>query len=326
MAEPSRGQRVGFALLLGLASTAFAEVLFPTTAFDLSTLVLFAVPVYLLHSVVLAGVVYRADGVSYPALYLAGVVLGLYESYVTKVVWAPIGDRPHVDVAGVYVFETVGLVLFWHPLVAFVLPVTVVEAVATSSNRSLGPPLAGHRFARPLVVVLVGYLLLFQGGLGGPVRALLGNALALSVLLGALAAWRRTGGHAHDMRALLPGGRTLGVLAVCLVGALVGLGALIRPGDLPTRPTPHLPILAAYLLAGGFLGALLGGDGPPSSGVAVRATWRRILAAGAAVVVASPVLGVVGAAFVLPVFLSYYVVAVVVGAASLGAVALALAP
>jgi hypothetical protein len=68
MPGPTSGQRVGFWLLLGLTSTAFAEVLFPRTVFDLTTMALFAVPVYLLHGVVLAGVVYRADRVGYPTL------------------------------------------------------------------------------------------------------------------------------------------------------------------------------------------------------------------------------------------------------------------
>jgi hypothetical protein len=321
---PTTGQRVGFWLLLGLTSTAFAEVLFPTTAFDLATMALFAVPIYLLHSVVLAGVVYQADRVSYPTLYLAGVLLGLYEAYVTKVVWAPLGDRPFVDLGGVFVFETVGLVLFWHPVVSFLLPVAVIETVATASRRSLGPPLAGHRFARPLAVTLAGYLLLFQGALGGPVRALLGNLLALAVLLAALFVWRRKSGHTHDMGALLPHGRTLGVLAVCLVGVSIALGALIRPEELPTRPTPHLLILAVYLIAGGLLVALLRGETQPSPGVPVRVTWRWILAAAGAVVLGSPVVGVVGAPLALPVFLSYYAVAVGVGATSLGAVGLAL--
>jgi hypothetical protein len=324
MSEPTRRQRVGFWLLLGLTSTAFAEVLFPTTAFDPTTIALFAVPIYLLHSVVLAGVVYGADRVSYPALYLAGVLLGLYESYVTKVVWAPVGDRPFVVVGGVHTFETAGLVLFWHPIVAFVLPVTVVETVATASRRSLRPPLAGHRFARPLAVATAGYLLLFQGALGGPFRALLGNVIALGVLLAALVAWRRADGHTHDMRALLPGGRTLRVLAACLVGSYLLLGAVIRPGELPTRPIPHVPILALYLGAGVLLAAVLRGDGPSSASVPVRVTWRRILAAAGTVVLAAPLIGVVGATIALPVFLSYYAVALGVGTASLGAVALAL--
>ena len=328
MSEPTTGQRVGFWLLLGVASTAFAEVLFPTTAFDLATMAIFAVPIYTLHSVVLAGVVYRGGRVRYATLYLAGVLLGLYEAYVTKVVWAPLGDRPTVFVGGVAVFETTGLVLFWHPVVAFVLPVAVVETVATASRRSLDSPLARHRFAGPLAVASAGYLLLFQGALGGPLRALLGNILALTVLFAGLAIWRRSGGHTHEMRALLPGGIALRVLAVVLVVVSFGLGALIRPEELPRRLVPHLPILGAYLVAGGLLAALLRGNTTPSQGVPDPAVsvvpWRRLLTVAGAVVLASPVLGVIGAPLALPVFLSYYAVALVVGAASLGAVGLTL--
>lgn len=324
MGDPTRGQRVGFWLLLGLTSTAFAEVLFPTTAFDLGTMAMFAVPIYLLYSVVLAASVYRTDRVSYPTLYLAGVLLALYEAYVTKVLWAPLGDRPAVALGGVYAFETLGLVLFWHPVVSFLLPVVVVETVATASTRSLRPPLAGHRFARPLVVAIAASLLVFQGALGGPVRALFGNAVALTTLLVALFLWRRTGGHAHGMRALLPDGRTLGVLAVALVGVSLVLGSMIRPDALPTQPIPHLLVLSMYAGAGGLLVVLLRGTRPASSGVSVPVTWRRILASSGAVVLATPLLGAVGAPFELAVFLSYYVVAVGVGVAGLGAVALAL--
>jgi len=323
MAAPTGGQRVGFWLLFGLTSTAFAEVLFPTTAFDLTTMVTFAVPIYLLHSVVLAAVVYQSEQVRYPTLYLAGVLLGLYESYVTNVVWAPLGDRPFVEIGGLHVFETAGLVLFWHPVVSFLLPVAVVEAVATASNRSIRPPLADHRFVRPLVAAIVVYLLLFQGALGGPLRALFGNVITLLILVVALFFWRRTGGHTHEMHTLLPDGRTLGVLTVVLAAVYLGLTALIRSEELPTRPLPHLPILTIYFVTGGLLTILLRGD-EPSAGVSVRVTWRRILAVSGSVVLASPVLGVLGAPFALLIFLSYFAVAVGVGALSLGTVALAL--
>jgi hypothetical protein len=321
MSTPTRGQRIGFWLLLGLTSTAFAEVLFPTTPFEPVTLLLFAVPTYLLHSVVLAAVVYRANRVNYATLYLAGILLGLYEAYVTKVLWAPLGDRPTLEVGGLFVFETLGLLFFWHSIVAFVLPVVVIETVATSSSWSLQPPLVGHRFSRPLAVAVAVYLLLFQGSFGGPSRALLGNTIALTVLVTALFLWRQTDGHTQDMQALLPSGTTLAVLSVTLVVVSAGLSAWIRPEELPTEPLPHLLVLSMYLVVGGLLAVLLRSDDPQSTGVSLQFSWRRILGAAGSVIVASPVLGLVGAQLLLPVFLSYYVVAVVVGLAGLRAVA-----
>ncbi len=278
---------------------------------------LFAVPVYLLHSVVLAGILSRADRVGYPTLYLAGVVPGLYESYVTKVVWAPLGDRPVAFVGGVSVFETAGLVLFWHPVVAFLLPVTVVETVATSSGRSLGPPLSGHRFAGPLVVALAGYLLLFQTALGGPGVAWQ-SARGRGVAGGAsrLAAGQRAPQYASAATDRPP----LGVLVV----VSLALGAVIRPDALPTRPTPHLLVLVVSLAAGGLLAALLCGEWSPSPDAPVQVTWCQILLSVGGVVLAAPVLGVVGAPLALPLFLSYYAVALGVGIMSLTVIALAL--
>jgi hypothetical protein len=69
---------------------------------------------------------------------------------------------------------------------------------------------------------------------------------------------------------------------------------------------------------------LLRADGPQSTDVSVRVTWHRILAVAVAVILASPVLGVVGAPLELPVFLSFYAVSTGVGSASLGTVALTL--
>jgi hypothetical protein len=246
------------------------------------------------------------------------VVLGLYESYVTKVVWAPLGDRPPVFVGGVSVFETAWLVLFWHPVVAFLLPVTVVGTVVTSSARSLGPPLSGHRFAAPLVVALAGYLLLFQVVLGGPGVAWQ-SARGRGVAGGAsrLAAGQR----AHPQYASAATDRPpLGVLVV----VSPALGALIRPDAIPTRPTPHLLVLVVYLAAGGLLAALLCDEWSPSPDAPVQVTWCQILLGAGGVVLAAPVLGVEGAPLALPLFLSYYAVALGVGIVSLTVIALAL--
>ncbi len=318
--SPGLARRIGFWVYLGLVSTAFAEVLFPNT--PVALLVVIA-PVYLLHAVVLAGVVFRAGRVTYPALYLAGVLFGLWEAYVTKVVWAPVGDPIPFQVAGVYWFEALSLVLFWHPVVAFVLPVVVVEAVATDSGRAPGPPLAGHRYAPHLAVAAGAYLALFQGTLGvAPAWVLLANVVTLAVLLGGLAVWRATGSHGYAMAALLPRGRELWTLGAALAGLYLVLGATFRPGALPRRPLPHLIVLAAYAVVGGALLATLRRGPDADATTAVAFTWPRVLAATAAFVLASFGSGLLLAPLGSYVFLSYFVVGLAVGATSLAAVGL----
>jgi hypothetical protein len=321
MDAPSLPRKVAFWLLVGLASTALAEVPFPGTPFDLLALATVVGPIYLLHTVVLAGVVYRTDRVSFGSLYLAGAVLGLYEAYVTKVVWAPVGDPLGVVVAGVHPIETLSLVLFWHPLMAFALPIAAVELAATDSTRSLVPPLSGHRFARPLWVVGLASLAVFHGVLGGgPGATLLSTSAAVGVLLAALSAWRLTGGHRFSMAALLPAGRELWVLGAALAGLYLLWGAALRPAALPRGLVPHIVVLALYAVVVGLLVARLRADGDVPAGVPASFTWPRALAVAVAFTVASTVASLLLAPLATLVFVAYFTTSVLAGVGILVAV------
>ncbi|MFQ3295914.1 MAG: hypothetical protein ACI9PP_002107 [Halobacteriales archaeon] len=314
--SPGLRYRIPFWAFLGLVSTAFAEVLFPNTPFSPVAMAGIAFPVYFLHSVFLAGVVFRSGRVSFSSLYLAGVLFGLYEAYVTKVVWDPVGDPIPIQVAGLYPFEGLSLVLFWHPIMAFVIPVTVVELVATKSNRSVGPPLAGHAYASHLAVVAGASLSVFHGVLGeGPVTTLISTVSTLVVLFAVLWGWRRAGGHRFAMGQLLPRGRELRVLGVLLLGLYVIYGVALRPEALPERPLPHLLVLSTYAVVGGALLLSLRRPeaGDPSTDVSF--SWRRVLAVAGAFVTATGAAGLFLTPLGTGVFLSYFVVGPTVGLA-----------
>jgi hypothetical protein len=322
--RPALSRRLAFWLFLGLVSTAFAEVLFPNTPFDPVLILSVLVPVYLLHSVFFAGVLFSTNRVTYSTLYLSGVVFGLYEAYVTKVVWAPVGDPLHFRLGGVYWFETVSLVLFWHPVVAFVIPVALLEAVATGSGRSFVPPIAGHGYTAHLAVAMATYLAVFQGTLGrGPVTTVLKSTVALGVVLGFLLLWRRTNGHRYTMESLLPSGRELWALGVALLVMYLLFGATVRPEALPREPVPHLIVLAIYAVVGGLLfvtlrcGSTFSTAEPTGS---VVFSWRRASAAAGAFVVTSLGAGVLLGPLRDVVFLSYFSVGVAIGVVSLARV------
>ncbi len=325
---PGRFRKAAFWVLLGLTSAVFAELLFPNT--PLGPLLLVIVPVYLLHAVFLAGLAFRFDRVTYPSLYLFGVLFGLWETYITKVAWAPenavsIG----VEVAGVFWLRTLSLVLFWHPLVAFVIPVMVVELVATDSDRSLVPPLAGRPYSPYLAAGAGASLALFQGGVPGvgPAVLALSNAVALVVLLGSLFAWRRSGGHEFSMAALLPTGRQLWAVGIALVGLYVVLGATFRGEQLPGRPLPHLAVLALYVAVGATLLASLRWVERTEASVGVTFSWRLVLGAALAAFLLSLggwLVGTLVPTVSLILFLSFFFGGLVIGAANLALVGLRL--
>ncbi len=88
------------------------------------------VPLYGLHLLLLADLALRMQRSSWPALYLLGIVFGLYESWITKVIWFGYPDMPGFSMGGfgpwIGVHETLGLVLFYHAVTSFLLPLAVL--------------------------------------------------------------------------------------------------------------------------------------------------------------------------------------------------------
>ena len=262
MTSPTLRTKVAFWLLLGVSSAAVAEVVSGSAPFVLLTPwgLLVTLPVYLLHAIFLAGVVYRyAGALRLEPIYLAGTLFGLYEAYLTKVLWTPTWEPIPIRVGGVHVFETILLVLLWHPVLAFVVPLLLVETLATRSRlvvsglpRGLRTRLAG----RPRRAVAIGGLLLglFQGSVvPDPVTAL-GSAVATSILLAAaLLAWRRrVGPDRYTVGELLPAGRELVALGVLLAAMYVAYGAGLRPAHLPGLES-QAAVWVLYLVFGALL-------------------------------------------------------------------------
>lgn len=84
---PSRGQRLLFCIILGCLSCFFAEVVSGSYPYPFTTPwgLLSVFPLYTLHTLVLASLVYRRGRPRFSTLYQAGCVFGMYEAYVTKV-------------------------------------------------------------------------------------------------------------------------------------------------------------------------------------------------------------------------------------------------
>lgn len=241
MGPSPRRTKLAFWLLLGLFSAALAEVVSGSSPFVLFTPwgLLVTLPLYLLHAVFLAGVVYRYSGaLRLGSLYLAGGLFGLYEAYLTKVLWAPTWEPIPVRVGGVHVFETALLVLLWHPLFAFVLPLLLAETLCTRSRLVLGGLPTRVRAALGDRRVAYGSLLLpaaFQGAVvPGAVTALLSTVGTSAALVLGVVVWRRrVGADRYAIGELLPAGRELPALGGVLAAMYVALGIGLRPEQLP---------------------------------------------------------------------------------------------
>jgi hypothetical protein len=280
--ETSRGAaiaplkvRLVFWVLLGALSTVFAEVVACSTPFPFfepwGLIVVF--PLYSLHALVLAPLAFRRGAVRLTSLWLLGAIFGLYEAYVTKVLWHPTwcqDEYPWV-VGGVYVVHTALLVLFWHAFLAFVIPVFLAENLFTGSSETLQAmpgPLRRLFQSRAGCLAAAFALAVFCGihqsnSAPGVAITVLSDVSAVGVLFLFAALWRRVGDRsAYTLGELLPSGRSWAVLAGFLAFGYLWQTAGIHPEFLPHRIGPHLTILGLYVLFGGLFVASMRGAGP----------------------------------------------------------------
>jgi hypothetical protein len=124
------------------------------------------------------------------SLYLWGVLFGLYESWITKVIWYGYsGDGKFIiGNIGPYGVSEISMVFFFHPWMAFILPLAVTCLLYPSLRRQF-PDLAWFtgtsRGARLLqVYIVLSFVPTMAMNSGGPVNFLLNLVVMFALLLG----------------------------------------------------------------------------------------------------------------------------------------------
>lgn len=255
MHPPSKSRKFAFWLLVGMFSVVFVEVPAGSTMFPFWTIwgVLVVLPLYLLHSVFLAAVVFRFGRPNFWTLYSAGTLFGMYEAYITKVLWIsfmPTG--PFLKVGGIALFETILLVLYLHPLLAFVVPVLFTELLCCNSTEIAdGLPVRVRESIRKHPKIWIGLLMALLGFMqfvNSPSVVLsfvsgAGNSLLLGL---ALLWWRKSGGAAYSLRDLLPGPKGLRNFGIALLVWYVFWGIAIKHESIPSILPGQLTIWLIY--------------------------------------------------------------------------------
>ena len=257
-------QRWLFWLLLGAFSVVFAEVLSGSDPFVFFHYfgLLGVYTHYTLHVLVLAPLVIRPERqVRFGALFLAGAIFGLYEAYMTKVLWSPPWDADALRLGGVAVFSSAMLVLFWHPFFSFILPLLVADCLLLDSNRLQSSlPMRVQRWLRwPWMQIAAGMLagVVHSAQMDHPLNAFLSAAGANGVILILLFLWDvGTGVQQFELAEILPRRKTWLVCFLLLLAYYLAFGFTIRPEFLPGWEA-QAGIWGLYLLFGGALWLVL---------------------------------------------------------------------
>ncbi len=297
---PTTWRKLAFWILIGMFSVVFVEVPAGSTMFPFFTIwgILVVLPLYLLHSVLLGGLVFRFGRPVFWTLLAAGMLYGMYEAYITKVLWVSFRpEGPIFTVAGIALFETILLVMFLHPMLAFVVPLLFLEALGTRSDEiAAGLPIRVQNAVRSHPRLWIGLLMAFLGFMqfvnSPSVAASLASGATNSFVVGlALLWWRRSGGTSYTFRELLPGDRGLKIFGFLLLVWYAFWGFAIRPNSIPSLANGQLTVWLIYaVLLVVFVGALRQSCRSPIGRGACRPlftfTWRGfVLACGVATAV-----------------------------------------
>lgn len=126
-------------LLVGVLSMVFGEVfsgaspLWFFRAWDWFV----TFPLYWAHAILLINLALRFERTSITQLYLWGIIFGLYESWITKVLWAGYMDSSPAfgSFLGFATAEFFVIGLFWHAVFSFIIPILVFQIIVQGTNK-----------------------------------------------------------------------------------------------------------------------------------------------------------------------------------------------
>ncbi len=251
---PSRRQRYLFWVILCCLSAFFAEVISGSYPYPFTTPwgLISVIPLYGLHTLVLAFVVFKVGRPRFSTLFIAGCIFGMYEAYVTKVLWNPPWEtvaEPTARVGGVAIVE-LGVISFcWHPFMAFIVPLAVALLLTSSPGMMEAMPKRLEGWLRhkewTFLLALAVWAGLVMGSQVLPVTAVAANVVALVVLFLLFYYFMRETGGRYTMEQLLPDGKEVRWLLGALLVYFAISGPLFNPEALPGF-APQLLIVLIY--------------------------------------------------------------------------------
>lgn len=308
-------QRWAAALLVTVLSIGLAEVTCASAPWGLvfPPHWILLVPVYGVQTLLVATIVLRVNPrPTLMALWSAGVVMGLYEFYITHVLW----DQPWDEVSStglVEIPELFVIAMVWHPFMSVIVPILLTEQVMVESPTlaSAFPARLRRLSSRAAWTALICLALLTAGhySQGAPGIAPLALIASIPVVWGAVVLARRTlarpVGKVSSLANVLPTrAGIVGLVAglVVLFGAFIALANVETEDRGPISGARQLTALGLYAL---FVLLAARNLRHRSDGGVVRFRWvpvsRKAIAA--YIGIASAVAFVPGAFYGMPIVL-----------------------
>ena len=242
-------------ILLGVFSTALAEVSIssqPLVFFN-SYGLLFVFPLYTTHILFLAPLAMgKNQPVRFSGLIFAGCLFGMYEAYITKVLWNPPWNEHTLTILNISVFTFLVLVFFFHTWMSFIFPLLLAEYLLFSDRRIFNslPVKLQNLLKKPFIFVVLFLFFGLANGVGEKnipetVISVLGTSLIMLLLV--LFARKQFLKTQDSLVDYLPRGKALLVIGILLAGVYANHLFNTRPEALPNF-SGHGMIWLFYIL------------------------------------------------------------------------------
>ncbi len=246
--ERARTSNLSPIILFGILSVICAEVFSgssPLWMWDLWGLFV-VLPLYWGHGLILWNIALRYRKTTVTHLYILGIIYGLYESWMTKVIWAGYMDQdPQFgQFLGFAIGEFLVIALFWHAIFSFIIPLFVFQILGSNQHEFA---ITKKRIIVVISIVLISSIFIptrFAYDLGATLISIISNGLILFISLG-VTMYRHPQGF--NLESLRLGKRGLGIVISYTLFLYVFLFIVILPERIAPPLTLALTVLF-YLL------------------------------------------------------------------------------
>jgi hypothetical protein len=252
----SKRLRTIYLILLGLLSVFFAEVISGSMRYPLFDIwgYLVVIPLYGLHTIILLYLIRSRVSdkmIRFSTLYFAGVLFGLYEAYLTKVLWIGLAEDSFI-LFHISIIDYVVLVFFWHPIFSFIIPSLVFEKVVTKTDYLYqGLPefvrkILSKKYGIVIIMIIIGFFSAFNGTFDSLTISELSLAVPILIILYWI--YKNELNHVYSFDEIIPNTKGILFCSIYLSGIYIGLGGFFQPEILTI--TNQVPIWISYLVFG----------------------------------------------------------------------------
>jgi hypothetical protein len=234
----------------------FAEVISGSMRYPLFDIwgYITVIPLYGLHTILLLTIIrgsIKNKKILFSTLYFGGVLFGLYEAYITKVLFVGLADDAFM-VLNIPIFDYIVLVFFWHPIFSFIIPTLVFEKLIARSNYVYqGLPgfiknLLSKKYGLVFIMILVGLFSAFNGRFDSLTLSEL--SLVVPILLIIFILYKKGINNQFTLDEILPNKKGIIFSSIYLFGIYFMLGVFFLPEVLTLEN--QIPIWISYIIFG----------------------------------------------------------------------------